>query len=220
MTFIELLGWLAAALVLLSFSLKTMVSLRVAAITSNVVFFAYGALAGITPIMVLHGLLFPLNLWRLHQMRNLLQVLRNVSTGRFSLEMLLPHMEVRQYKPGEIMFREGDKAEHLYLILKGQVLIDRVGVTLHRGELLGEMGLFTEQHQRTASAQCLTEVEAGRIGVEKFWQVFSQDPTFGTYVVRTMVQRFIKRQTSLEQVVWEHTRPGQLAQSEDKSLPG
>ena len=42
---IELLGWLAAGLVLLSFSLKTMVALRVAAICSNVVFFGYGLMA-------------------------------------------------------------------------------------------------------------------------------------------------------------------------------
>ena len=54
---IELLGWLAAGLVLLSFSLKTMVALRLAAICSNVVFFAYGWLADLLPVWTLHGLL-------------------------------------------------------------------------------------------------------------------------------------------------------------------
>lgn len=203
MTFIDALGWLAAALVLLSFSLKTMVALRVAAIASNVVFFSYGALAGVTPVLVLHGLLLPLNLWRLHQMRNLLARLRRVSGGDFALEMLTPHMETRHLVAGEVIFREGEPADHLYLILKGQVLIDRVGVTLGRGDLLGEMGVFTRRRQRIASAQCLTDVELGRLGLEKFWQVFSQDPAFGTYVMQVIVQRLSTRQQQLERVIAE-----------------
>lgn len=198
MDHIQWLGWLAAALVLLSFSLKTMVALRAAAIASNVVFFAYGLLADVTPVMVLHGLLMPLNLWRLQQMRNLLQRLRQIASGDFTLEMLLPHMQTKRLRAGSVIFQRGDVAEHFYLILKGQVLIDRAGVTLSRGDLLGEMGIFTRERRRTSSAICITDVEVGRLGMEKFWQVFSQDPAFGSYVVQTIVQRLSARQEELE----------------------
>ncbi|WP_342130942.1 Crp/Fnr family transcriptional regulator [Hydrogenophaga sp. OTU3427] len=185
----ELLGWAAASLVLLSFSLKTMVALRVAAIASNVAFFSYGLAAGLVPVMVLHGLLLPLNLWRLHQMRDLLGQVRRVAGGRFSLDMLLPYMSVSQYPAGHHIFQEGDPVEHIYLILEGRVLIERVHIELGKGELLGEMGVFTRSHQRTAGATCLTDVRIGSLTAEKFWQVFYQDPSFGTYVMQTIVER-------------------------------
>jgi len=182
-------GWAAAGLVLLSFSLKTMVSLRVVAIASNLAFFSYGLMAGLTPVCVLHGLLFPLNLWRLHQMRNLLGQVKRVSGGQFSLDMLLPYMSVQTLPVGHSIFREGDPVERIYLILEGRVLIERVQVELGRGALLGEMGVFTRSHQRTAGAICVTEVRIGSLTAEKFWQVFYQDPAFGTFVMQTIVER-------------------------------
>lgn len=186
---IELLGWLAAGLVLLSFSLKTMVALRLAAICSNVVFFAYGWLADLLPVWTLHGLLLPLNLWRLHQLRNLLGQVKKVSGGQFSLDMLLPYMRVQTLPAGHPIFSEGDPVEHIYLILEGRVLIERVQVELGQGQLLGEMGVFTQAQQRTAGARCLTEVRIGSLTAAKFWEVFYQDPAFGTFVMQTIVDR-------------------------------
>jgi CRP-like cAMP-binding protein len=69
------------------------------------------------------------------------------------------------------------------------VLIERVQVELGRGALLGEMGVFTRSRQRTAGAICLTEVRIGSLTAEKFWQVFYQDPAFGTFVMQTIVER-------------------------------
>lgn len=188
-TFTDLLGWLAAGLVLLSFSLKTMVALRVAAICSNVVFFSYGLLAELGPVMVLHGLLLPMNLWRLHQMRNLLGQVRRVSDGQFSLDMLLPYMSVQQLPAGHRIFSQGDDADRVYLILEGRVLVERINVELGQGQLLGEMGVFTRSHQRTAGARCLTDARIGSLTAAKFWEVFYQDPAFGTYVMQTIVER-------------------------------
>ncbi|MDP3520610.1 MAG: cyclic nucleotide-binding domain-containing protein [Hydrogenophaga sp.] len=187
--FTELLGWVAAGLVLLSFSLKTMVALRVAAICSNVVFFGYGLMADLLPVWTLHGLLLPLNLWRLHQLRNLLGQVRRVSGGRFSLDMLLPYMSVQTLPAGHQIFSEGDPVAHVYLILEGRVLIERVQVELGQGQLLGEMGVFTQAQQRTAGARCITDVRIGSLTASKFWEVFYQDPAFGTFVMQTIVDR-------------------------------
>ena len=63
----ESLGYLAAATVFLAFSLKSIVSLRVVAILSNVLFIAYALAENLMPVLVLHALLLPLNSLRLWQ---------------------------------------------------------------------------------------------------------------------------------------------------------
>ena len=65
MNITEPLGYLASALVLATFCMRGMVALRVLAIASNLAFIAYAALAGIHPVLLLHALLLPMNVWRL-----------------------------------------------------------------------------------------------------------------------------------------------------------
>ena len=64
----ELLGWLAAALTLLAFSMRSMIALRVAAIAANFCFIAYGLMGGLAPVLALHLLLLPCNVLRLGQL--------------------------------------------------------------------------------------------------------------------------------------------------------
>jgi hypothetical protein len=63
----ELVGYVASALVVLTFYMKDMTSLRVVAMFSNIAFLAYGASLGLGPVIFLHSMLLPLNLWRLAQ---------------------------------------------------------------------------------------------------------------------------------------------------------
>ena len=65
MTDVELLGYAASLLVLATFCMRGMVSLRALAIASNLAFIAYAALAGIHPVLLLHALLLPMNACRL-----------------------------------------------------------------------------------------------------------------------------------------------------------
>ncbi|MEN9539701.1 MAG: hypothetical protein RLZZ126_1936 [Pseudomonadota bacterium] len=189
MQMIDWLGWLAAALVLLSFSLKTMVSLRLVAAVSNVVFFSYGWLAGLTPICVLHGLLLPINLLRLQQLRDLLGRLRRVSKGQYSLDMLLPFATQLSLQEGERLFSESDAADAMYLVLEGEIFIERVARSVGPGGLVGEMGIFSAQQRRMSGAVCTSAARLGRVTIDRFWQVFTQDPAFGTYVVQTILER-------------------------------
>ena len=72
--------------------MKMMVPLRSVAIASNVAFISYGYLGGMVPILVLHLALLPLNLWRLHQTRQLAEKVRLATEGDLSFDWLLPHM--------------------------------------------------------------------------------------------------------------------------------
>ena len=64
---VDVIGYVASALVLLAFSLRSLVALRSVAIASNVTFIAYASAAHLLPVLVLHAALLPINLWRLGQ---------------------------------------------------------------------------------------------------------------------------------------------------------
>ncbi len=69
MSWIESIGYLASALVLATFCMRDMAALRCMAIASNLAFIAYGTLADLGPVLLLHLLLLPVNVLRLARWR-------------------------------------------------------------------------------------------------------------------------------------------------------
>jgi hypothetical protein len=67
--FVDAIGFAAASLVLATFSMRSMIALRWVAIASNLAFIAYGYLGSLAPILLLHVLLLPINVYRLAQLR-------------------------------------------------------------------------------------------------------------------------------------------------------
>src|SRR5215471_16231408 len=65
MNTVEEIGYLAASLVLATFCMKCMNALRLAAIASNMAFIAYGYFGHLAPVLLLHALLLPINIYRL-----------------------------------------------------------------------------------------------------------------------------------------------------------
>jgi hypothetical protein len=65
MNTVEGIGYLAASLVLATFCMKSMDALRLAAIASNMAFIAYGYLGYLAPVLLVHALLLPINIYRL-----------------------------------------------------------------------------------------------------------------------------------------------------------
>ena len=59
------IGFIASGLVLATFGMKEMVNLRIVAICSNLAFITYALVLNLTPILILHVTLLPLNGWRL-----------------------------------------------------------------------------------------------------------------------------------------------------------
>lgn len=67
MSWIDVLGFSAAISVLASFCMTTIVPLRTLALLSNFLFVLYGLLAHIYPVFLLHAVLLPVNLIKLHR---------------------------------------------------------------------------------------------------------------------------------------------------------
>ena len=58
-------GWAASALMLCTFLCEEALMLRAVAVSANLAFIVYGALAGLAPVLVLHLVLIAVNLRRL-----------------------------------------------------------------------------------------------------------------------------------------------------------
>jgi hypothetical protein len=79
----DALGWIAAALMLLTISCREARHLRPLAVaTTNLAFVAYGMMAGLVPVLTLHLLLLPINLWRWGQALRLSRADLRLSAGR------------------------------------------------------------------------------------------------------------------------------------------
>ena len=74
--FSDIIGYVASALVLATFSMRSMRRLRVIAIASNVAFIAYAAVGRMLPILILHSVLLPMNIVRLVQIDGVVGGLR------------------------------------------------------------------------------------------------------------------------------------------------
>jgi hypothetical protein len=190
----DLLGYTAAALVLLTFSMKTMVPLRVAGIFSNLFFIAYGWLSGAHPILILHAILLPLNVLRLTQILTLLRKVEDASraAGEADLEWMQMISKDRLVKTGEILFTRGDVADSMFFVLAGTFRIKEIGVEIGSGEIVGELGLLAPNKARTQSVECIADGEILEIAYDRVKQLYFQSPKFGFFFLQLAARRLFE----------------------------
>ena len=191
---VQLVGYTASVLVFSTFYMKTMIPLRCVAIASNVAFLTYGYLAGLYPVSLLHTVLLPLNVFRLHQMYRLKERLRQSLERELSLEWMLPFVKRESFKGKEPLFQKGDAADKLYYLERGTVWLPEVDRTIHPGEIIGEMGVFSPFKERTASAVCTTDSTFLVLGERTALELYYSNPDFGLFMVRTIIRRFLDQQ--------------------------
>src|ERR1043166_9396477 len=110
----------AAVLVIVSSFVRTMIPLRCLAVGGNVGFLFYGLVFSSPVMALLHATLLPLNIYRAIEMVRLTRRVRAAAVGSdVSGLWLKPYMRSRQLKAGDVLFRKGDAADHLYLLVEG-----------------------------------------------------------------------------------------------------
>lgn len=186
------LGLLAAALYFTSYVVKSMMPLRAIALTSNVFFIAYGYFHVSLPELLLHSVLLPLNARRMWEIRKLTREIERASSDSPVSEWLLPHMTGRPFKAGEVLFRKGDEADAIVYISHGQVRVEGSGELLGPGNLIGEIGLFSPEKQRTQTIVCETDGELYGMTDEMIYRLYYQNPKLGFYFMRLIVERLLK----------------------------
>jgi len=101
----------------------------------------------------------------------------------------------KPYGEGEIIFKEGDKGETMYVIQSGKVTIYKstpagdVHISeLGGGEIFGEMALF-DRLPRSASAKTHNEARILSIDKKKLFSTISKDPTLVFKILESMSSR-------------------------------
>jgi hypothetical protein len=185
-------AWVAALLVFSSFFMKTIIPLRVVAITSNIAFVVYallglkyGVFGRVYPILVLHSSLLPLNVLRLREIKRLINAVNTASTSE-TFEYLIPYMRSERHPKGEMLFSKGDAADKLYMIEEGSIFFPEVGKRLSSGTVFGEVGLFAPQSVRSLSAVCEEDCRLYAITKDKVLELYYQNPRFGFFLIRTV----------------------------------
>jgi len=97
----------------------------------------------------------------------------------------------RSAKAGEIIFKEDDAADELFVIKSGQVGIrigNRTLSELSANSIFGEMALIDDA-PRSATAVALTYVELVPVFEKQFLFLVSQTPFFALKVMRVLARR-------------------------------
>jgi len=98
---------------------------------------------------------------------------------------------VRAYNAGDVIFRQGDKAEELFVIQSGTVEIrlgNRLLDTLPERSIFGEMALI-DGAPRSATAIAATDVKLVPVGEKQFLFLVSRTPHFALNVMRAVARR-------------------------------
>jgi CRP/FNR family cyclic AMP-dependent transcriptional regulator len=174
-----------------SFMMKRMLPLRVLALASNFCFIGYGFAAGVLGTIMVNAVLLPINAKRLWEIKKLSKEIARVTQESPISEWLLPHMQRRSFKQGEILFRKGDAADKLIYVADGRLRLTEIGVLIGAGELIGEIGLFSPEKKRTQTVLCETDGDLYEMTDEMIFQLYYQHPKLGFFILRLVAERLL-----------------------------
>jgi CRP/FNR family transcriptional regulator, cyclic AMP receptor protein len=113
----------------------------------------------------------------------------------FSL-LLKAGLPRRAYVADEVIFREGDTADALYMIESGRVEIQagrRVLTILGPGEFFGEMSLI-DPSPRSATAVAATDVRLVPVSEKQFLKIVGETPSLALDLLRLLARRLRARE--------------------------
>ncbi|MGZ3439840.1 MAG: Crp/Fnr family transcriptional regulator [Polyangia bacterium] len=190
----------AAALTITSAFVKTMVPLRWLAVCSNCGFLVYGLLHPSLVNALLYATLLPINLVRLREMRRLTRrVSAAAASADASLIWLRPYMKQTRCKAGEVLFRKGDEAEHLFLLVDGRVEFVEIKESVGPGRVFGEIAFFAPGKRRTLTARCIEDCHVLSVNHSTVREIYFQNPGFGFELIGLVASRLSADVTRLEE---------------------
>ncbi len=105
----------------------------------------------------------------------------------------------RDYRAGDVIFKEGDAAQELFIIQSGEVEIclgNRVLETLPQYSIFGEMALV-DAAPRSATAVAASDVKLVPVTEKQFLFLVSNTPHFALNMMRVMARRLRATNRSL-----------------------
>lgn len=115
-----------------------------------------------------------------------------------SLRRLIALVELVELDEGDVLFRQGDRADCLYVIAEGAVVPIVEGdprrklAVLETGEFFGEIGLVTNQ-PRNATIEAIVDTRLLAIHRTVMWDLIGREPEVFTVLLRFLRDRLIDR---------------------------
>jgi CRP-like cAMP-binding protein len=116
------------------------------------------------------------------------------------------------YQDGEIIIRQGDVGDNMFIIQEGQVevVIEQDGQEVRlavegAGQPIGEMAIF-EHQARSATVRALGQARILTVDKKNLVRRIHEDPSLAYYMMRTMSRRV--RELSAEMARLERQQPG------------
>ncbi len=101
----------------------------------------------------------------------------------------------RTYKDGDVIVRQGDTGDSMYVIQEGQaeVVVEKEGRevrlrTIGQGEFIGEMAVF-EREVRSATVRAVGDVRVLTVDRRGLLRRIQEDPSLAFRIMETMSRR-------------------------------
>lgn len=187
-----ILGLIGAALMLASYQMKSMLPLRIAALTACFFLVAYAGLKQAWPTLALYLVLIPINWKKTLQMRRLVKSIERAKADTPVSEWLLPHMHRRTVSAGTTLWRKGDEATEMLYVEGEGLLLAEYDEAVPAGSLLGEIGLFAPDGRRTLTLEARQDCIVYSLTAEEMALLYYQNPKLGFHVMRLIVARLTR----------------------------
>ena len=187
---------LAGLLVLVaSVWMKTIIWLRALAIVGYVLIIVYALTIGRYPAAALLAVIAAVSAWRLYEMRRLVSVTREATAASgapITLDWLLPYMRPLALPADAVVFHKGAPADAMYFISHGRIRLEELGVEMGKGALFGEIGIFSHDKHRTATAKTMEDSSLLLITADRVRELYYQNPDFGFFIVDLITRRLME----------------------------
>lgn len=119
--------------------------------------------------------------------------------------------EERTVAAGEAVFREGDPGDGMFLIVSGQVEIEKKDKTgkprslakVGAGAVVGEMSLISGSAKRSATAKAVAPTTLVRVPSAKFQDLLRKDHFAALKIVRNLAQVMSRRLLAMDEKIVE-----------------
>ncbi len=119
-------------------------------------------------------------------------------------EALLRAGRPREFRPGEVVFHQGDPCDSLFLLRRGRVSVkvltpdgDEVTIGLIAApDAFGEVGLIRPDHHHTATVVAIEDVHVLSVLATRFHDLRTDHPDLTDWLLMTLTQR-LERMSAL-----------------------
>ena len=119
--------------------------------------------------------------------------------------------ETKTFKKGSEIYKEGDRANHIFMVSKGWVSLRKIdperdlGISFEnreKGELFGT-ACFMKPQEYTLNAICMEDSEVMAMDADKLFDLFQKDYQIGYLFLREIAKVYFERYKSVKRQLYE-----------------